>query len=81
MALIKFLIVMALMFVMTFHSMTPAHASDRDSVIRLAVIDAVNEWCDLKIKTVSTPLETVQYCRVLKKELVPACFDVQDCTA
>ena len=81
MALIKFFMVLALIFVMTFHSIASAHASDQDRVIKLAIIDAVNEWCVLKIEMISTPLETVQYCRMLKKELVPACFYVQDCSA
>ncbi len=78
---IKLFMVLALIFVTTFHSIAPAHASEQDSVIQLAIINAVNEWCDLKIKMTSTTLETVQYCRVLKKELVPACFDNKDCAA
>ena len=44
MVLIKFFMMMALMFAMTFHSIAPAHAnSDQDEKIQTAFIYAISD--------------------------------------
>ena len=47
MVLIKFFMMMALMFAMTFHSIAPAHAnSDQDKKIQAAFLMPLVIWSD-----------------------------------
>lgn len=73
MALIKFFTAIALIGVMTFHSIAQADIySDQKELIDNVIVHSVNKWCDMKIHS-STSIKSVQYCKAIQNEF-PDCF-------
>jgi|GEM_PF-6524741 len=74
MALIKFFTAIALIGVMTFHSMAQADMySEQNETIDNVIVHSVNKWCDMKMDSSTSSIESVQYCKAIQNEF-PDCF-------